>query len=222
MTIFVEAVHTVKPLTNTAFDSYVAWYGEWAIPAMKRAGFGIVGAWKRTGGPMGQDVLLLSFEDMNAYQAAGVALRNDAEFLKGAAAREGLFEISESIKVGVPVPYAKADRIERAMAEKPERPRQYMQAQLLVKPGGQIGFYDAVRRLAEVTDKGDYLNLVAAFETTVGQRGEMTDYWVMPGGLRSFAYRPGDPLAEIMTALRAVAPEESTYYLNPLPYSPLQ
>ena len=126
------------------------------------------------------------------------------------------------MKVGAPVPYASVDRIERALAERPERPRQYMQAQLLVNSGGQIAFYDAVRRLAEATDSGDYLNLVAAYETTIGQRGEMTDIWVMPGGLRSFAYRAGDPLAEIIADLRAVAPEEATYYLNPLPYSPLQ
>ena len=222
MTIYVEAVHTVKPLTNTAFDRYVAWYGEHVIPAMKRSGFDILGAWKRTGGAMGQDVFLHRFENMNAYQEAGIALRKDTEFLKAASLRDGAFEITEAVKVGVPVPYVSEERLERALAERPERPRQYVQAQLQVNPGGQVGFYDAVRRLAEATDSGDYQNLVAAFETTIGQRGEMTDIWVMPGGLRSFAYRPGDPLAEIIADLRAVAPEESTYYLNPLPYSPLQ
>lgn len=222
MTVYVEACHTVKPLTNTAFDRYVAWYGEYVIPAMKRSGFGLLGAWKRTGGPMGQDVLLIRFDDMNAYQEAGIALRKDAAFLKGYPLMAGQFEVTESTKLCAPVPYATEERIEKALAERPDKPRQYMQAQLYLRPGTQLKFYDAVRRLVEVTDAGDYMSLVAAYETLVGQRGEATDIWVMPGGLRSFAYRAGDPLAEIIADLRAAAPDESIYYLNPLPYSPLQ
>jgi hypothetical protein len=34
MTVFIEAIHTVKPLTNTAFDAYVDWYGASVIPAL--------------------------------------------------------------------------------------------------------------------------------------------------------------------------------------------
>ncbi|OAI39727.1 hypothetical protein AYO38_07110 [bacterium SCGC AG-212-C10] len=222
MTVYVEAVHTVKPLTNTAFDAYVAWYGEYVIPAMHRAKFGLMGAWKRTGGPMGQDVLLLRFDDLSSYTEAGLALRADKKFLEGYSQMAGKFVITESTKLCAPVPYADEARLEKQLGQKPEKPRQYMQAQLIISPGGQPKFYEAVGKLAALTDAGDFLNLVAAYETTIGQRGEATDIWVMPRGLTSIAYRAGDPLAELMVDLRAAAPEESTYYLNPLPYSPLQ
>ena len=35
-------------------------------------------------------------------------------------------------------------------------------------------------------------------------------------------YQPGDPRADVIGPLRDNAPEESLYYLNPLPYSKLQ
>ncbi|MFN0145397.1 MAG: hypothetical protein ACKVT1_02720 [Dehalococcoidia bacterium] len=222
MTLFIEAIHTVKPLTNTAFDTYVDWYGESVIPALKRNGYDVIGAWKRTGGAMGQDVLLIRFENATAYEKAGQSLRADTEMAKSMASWAGKFSLSESAKMGVPVPYATEQRLQKALTAKPAKPRQYMQAILNVRSGGQLKFYDVVGRLSDMTDSGEAINLVTAYETTVGQRGEATDIWVMPGGLFPLDYRPGDALADLMRDLREVAPEESTYFLNPLPYSPLQ
>lgn len=222
MTVLVEAVHTVKPLTNTAFDAYVAWYGDAVMPALRRNGFDVLGAWKRWGGPMGQDVLLSRFESVAAYDQASRSLRSDAEFGKavGSAGRD--FQVAETVKMATVVPYATEQRLERALSEKPEAPRQYMQAILNVKMGAQPRAYDAVGKLADMVEGGQHLNLVTAYETSIGMRGELTDIWVLPSGPLPMAYRAGDPLAELMTDLRKAAPEESTYYLNPLPYSPLQ
>jgi hypothetical protein len=222
MTIFVEAVHTVKPLTNSAFDAYVDWYGEFVIPAFTRNGFDLIGAWKRTGGPMGQDVLLNRFENASAYEKAGLSLRNDSAFAAGLAKRAGEFELQESVKMAAPVPYATEQRLAKALAEKPAAPRQYMQAVLQMKLGGQPKFYEALQKLVDITDQGKGFNLVTAYETTMGQRGEATDIWVMGETIPSLAYRAGDPLKDLIADLRTVAPDESTYYLNPLPYSPLQ
>ena len=222
MTIFAEAVHTVKPLTNTAFDAYVAWYGEFVIPALRRNGFDVVGAWKRTGGPMGQDVLLTRFENAAAYEKAGASLRGDAAFLAGVDKMAGQFELQESVKMAAPVPYATEQRLEKALAERPAAPRQYMQAVLQMRLGAQPKFYDTLQKLADLTDQSEAFRLVTAYETTIGQRGEATDIWVMPNGILPLAYTPGDPLAGLVADLRKAAPDESTYYLNPLPYSPLQ
>ena len=67
MTVLIEAVHAVKPLTNTAFDTWVEWYGNDVIPALERNGFDVVGAFKRSTGPMGEDVLLMRFADLGEY-----------------------------------------------------------------------------------------------------------------------------------------------------------
>jgi hypothetical protein len=223
MPIFIEAVHTVKPLTNTAFDAYVDWYGEAIMPALRRNGYDVLGAWKRTGGPMGQDVLLTRFEDAAHYDQAGKSLRADKAMAGAMAAMAGKFSLTESAKMAVPVPYATEARLDTALAARPEKPRQYLQAVLNIRMGGQPKCYEAVGKLADMTEGGGAASLVTAYETTVGQRGELTDIWTMPGGLGGLlAYEPGDPLADLMRDLRDAAPEESMHFLNPLPYSPLQ
>lgn len=224
MTILLETVHTVKPLTNTAFDRYVDVYGDVVIPAFARHGYDLIGAWKRTGGPMGQDVLLIRFEGLAALEQATASLLKDQKMLGGLGTllESGEIQISESAKTAAPVPYATEQRLEKALAEKPAAPRQYMQAVLQLKRGGQPTAYDLVGKLADWGEQAGAIQLVTAYETTIGQRGELTDLWILPNGISNFDYRPGDPLAEIIGPLREVAPEESIYYLNPLPYSPLQ
>jgi hypothetical protein len=222
MTVLVEAVHAVKPLTNTAFANWVEWYGNEVIPAMERSGFEILGAFKRSTGPMGEDQLLLRFESMADYERAGVSLRKDAAFLKSVQKIGGQWNVVETAKVAAFVPYATEQRLERALAERPEKPRQYMQAVLLLNQGGQPTAYECVGKLADMLDGGSAMRLVTAYETTMGRRGELTDLWVCPGGVPDFGFRPGDPLAELIGKLRTVAPEESINLLNPLPYSRLQ
>ncbi len=221
MTVVVEAVHAVKPLTNTVFDRWVEWYGNEVMPAMRRNGFDVLGAFKRSSGPMGEDVLVMRFETMTDYERAGASLRNDAGFLK-ALGTMASWDVRESVKLAAFVPYATEQRLEKALAERPAAPRQYLQAVLQLKSGGQPTAYEALGTLADIIDGSGRGQLATAYETTVGQRGELTDLWAFSGGLPDPSYRPGDPLAELMASLREVAPEESTCLLNPLPYSRLQ
>lgn len=220
MSILVEAVHVVKPLTNTVFDRWVEWYGNEVIPAMERSGFDILGAFKRSTGPMGEDVLLLRFENMLEYERAGVALRQDAKFLK-AISIPGPWTVTESNKLAAFVPYATEQRLEKALADRPAKPRVYMQAVLRMKMGGQPKAYEAIAKLADIIEAGGQGALATAYETTVGLRGELTDLWAF-NAAPDFSYRPGDPLADLMVDLREAAPEESINLLNPLPYSRLQ
>lgn len=222
MTVFLEAVHTVKPLTNSAFDRWVQFYDEVVIPAMQRNGFDVVGAWKRAGGAMGQDVVLSRFQSLADVETAMASLGRDRELFAGIQPLLEELDIDESVKVTNPVPYATERRLEAALAAKPDSPRQYMQAILRVKLGGQMKAYELVGKLADWGEDVGALQLVTAYETAIGQRGELTDLWVLPNGLPSLDYRAGDPLAELIGPLREVAPEESIHYLNPLPYSPLQ
>ncbi len=220
MTVLVEVVHTVKPLTNAVFDRWVDWYGTDVIPAMERNGFDVIGAWKRTGGPMGQDVLLSRFESVAAYEAAGKALRADPKFL-AALAKAAEFQVSESVKVCAFVPYSTEQRLERALV-KPEKPRQFLQAVLNLRQGGQAGAYATVGKIAD-TLEGVGVQLAAAYETSIGQRGELTDIWAFAAGGMDLTYRKSNGFLDELTAeLRRYAPEESTYYLSPLPYSKLQ
>jgi hypothetical protein len=222
MAILVEVIHAVKPLTNTTFAKWVDWYGTDVIPAMERSGFEVLGAFKRSTGPMGEDQLLLRFETLGDYERAGLSLRADAAFLKSLGSIAGQFTVVETVKTANFVPYATEQRLERALAERPERPRPYMQAVLQLNQGGQMRAYEAIGQLARILDNSPGMRLVTAYETAVGRRGELTDIWVCPGGVPDFSYRPEDPLAELIAGLREVAPEESIALLHPLPYSKLQ
>jgi hypothetical protein len=222
MTVIVEAIHTIKPVTNTAFDKWVEWYGNEIIPAMTRNGFDVLGAFKRSTGTLGEDLLLLRFESMGDYERAGLSLRKDKAFLQSVGGTMGQWTVVESAKAAVTVPYATEARLERALEAKPEKPRQYMQAVLHLTMGGQPVAYDVIGQLADMIDASGRISLATAYETTMGLRGELTDLWVSEGGVPDLTYRPGDPLAELIAKLRTVAPHETINYLNPLPYSRLQ
>lgn len=222
MTVLVEVVHAVKPLTNTVFDKWVDWYGTDVIPAMGRSGFDVIGAFKRSTGPMGEDVLVIRFDSMGDYEKAGVALRKDAAFLKSLGSVAGSWNVRETVKVANVVPYATEQRLEKQLAARPEKPRQYLQAVLGMAYGGQPATMAALDKLADIVDGSGRMALVTAYETSIGTRGELTDLWVYDNGVPDLSYRPGDPMAELVAALRVGAPEESLSYLNPLPYSKLQ
>ena len=223
MTILLEAVHRIRPITNTAFDRYVDFYGNVALPTMQRHGWDVLGAWKRTGGPMNEDVLLVRFESQAAFEQATRSLFKDTSMAEasGKLRADGI-TVEESAKLALFAPYAKEQRLEAALAEKPDAPRQYMQAILNLRLGGEAEAFRLLGQMIETIEPSGRIRLTTAYLTSIGKRGELTDLWIMPEGMPSLAYRPGDPLAEIIGPLRAHAPEESIFYLNPLPYSPLQ
>jgi len=171
---------------------------------------------------MGQDVLLVRFESLAAFESASNALWKDAGLQKGLTSmREGL-DVAEEIRLADGVPYATEERLQAALATPADGPRQYMQAVLQLTSGGEPRAYELIEKLADTLEASGAIQLVTAYQTRTGKRGELTDIWLAPGGVPPLAYAPGDPLAELVGPLREVAPEESIYYLNPLPYSPLQ
>jgi hypothetical protein len=97
-----------------------------------------------------------------------------------------------------------------------------MRAVLQMVTGGQPAAYEAIGKLADMTDESPAMRLVTAYETNIGQRGELTDIWVCNNGVPDFSFSTADPLGELISGLRKVAPEESINIMHPLPYSRLQ
>ena len=220
MSVILEAVHTIKPLTDTVFDRWVEIYGELVLPAYDRNGWDMLGWFKRSGGRMGQDILLFRFDSLAAMEQATRSLFKDPAIGQAIAGPLSEFQVEESVSQGMTVPYATEQRLEKVRAAKPDEPRQYMQAVLEIGARDQAGAYELLGKLADTIDS-EAGGLVTAYQATTGPREQLTDIWAFESML-DLRYRPGDPLGELVAPLREFAPEESIYYLNPLPGSPLQ
>ena len=223
MAVFLEVRHRITPITNTAFDLFVDFYADTVVPAMERHGIDLVGAWKLTGGEMGWDMSLQRYESMAHAEECLASLGQDQALWSAVEKLRGEIEIEEVTKFTQSVSYGTAERLEAALEASPEQPRQYMLAVLQTATGGLLPAIEAIGGLVETMDSAGALQLVTAYASRIGRSGELTDLWIMPhgpGGMME--YRAGDPLREIIEPLREHAPEESIYFMNPLPYSKLQ
>jgi hypothetical protein len=223
MTVYVQAIHTVRPLRRDYFDRWVEWYANEALPRMASHGFEVVGAWKRSTGRGNQDLLLTRFESLAAYEKASAAMFGDREFGRGIGGlfREGI-QIEEEITIGNPVPYSDEARLEAAMAERPPAPRQYLQTHLPVTLGRSPKAYQIIAELAPRIEAAGIRRLVLAYEAASGLRGVLNGFWVFPGATTDLSYQPANGPNDLVNALREIAPDEEFTYLNPLPFSPLQ
>ena len=223
MAVFLEVRHRIKPITNTAFDLFVDFYADTVAPAMERHGIDLIGAWKLTGGEMGWDMSLQRYESMAHAEECLASLGQDKALWSAVEKLRGEIEIEEVTKFTQSVSYGSAERLEAALEASPEQPRQYMLAVLQTATGGLLPAIEAIGGLVDTMDSAGALQLVTAYASRIGRSGELTDLWIMPhgpGGMME--YRAGDPLREIIEPLREHAPEESIYFMNPLPYSKLQ
>ncbi len=223
MAVFLEVRHRITPITNTAFDLFVDFYADTVVSAMERHGIDLVGAWKLTGGEMGWDMSLQRYESMAHAEECLASLGQDQALWSAVEKLRGEIEIEEVTKFTQSVSYGSAERLEAALEASPEQPRQYMLAVLQTATGGLLPAIEAIGGLVETMDSAGALQLVTAYASRIGRSGELTDLWIMPhgpGGMME--YRAGDPLREIIEPLREHAPEESIYFMNPLPYSKLQ
>src|SRR5690606_3423618 len=134
-----------------------------------------LGAWKRSTGVMNEDLLLIRFDDMAAYERASQSLRKDRAMGEGVAKLMGSVTIEETASLAYPVPYATEARLEKALAEKPEKPRQYARAVLELKLGGQLKAYALIGKLADFVEERGAMQLATAYETAIGKRGTLTD-----------------------------------------------
>ncbi len=223
MAVYLEVRHRIKPITNTAFDLFVDFYAETVVPAMDRHGIDLIGAWKMTGGEMGWDISLHRYESMAHAEECLNALGQDRALWGAVEKLRGELEIEETTKFANSVSYATDTRLNAARNAAPEQSRQYMLAVLQTVSGGLLPTIEGVDGLVDRMESANALQLVTAYASRTGRSGELTDLWIIPKGPAAMLqYRPGDPLHEIIGPLRAHAPEEEIYFLNPLPYSKLQ
>ncbi|MCY3569338.1 MAG: NIPSNAP family protein [Chloroflexi bacterium] len=223
MAVFLEVRHRIKPITNTAFDLFVDFYADTVVPATERHGIDLVGAWKMTGGEMGWDMSLQRYENMAHAEECLASLAQDQSLWSAVEKLRGEIEIEEVTKFTQSVSYGTEERLEAALSASPDRPRQYLLAVLQTSTGGLLPAIEALGGFVDTLDAAGALQLATAYASRIGRSGELTDLWIMPGGVSEMLeYRPGDPLKDIIGPFRQHAPEESVYFLNPLPYSKLQ
>ena len=74
MSVLVEIVHRIEPGTPNRFADYVTRYGECAIPALERCGYDVLGGWKWSSGPIGNDLLLIRFDSEAERAEASASL----------------------------------------------------------------------------------------------------------------------------------------------------
>lgn len=222
MTVYVQAIHTVRPLTGDIFDRWTDFYANFAVPRMQSHGFELVGAWKRSTGRLNQDLLLTRFESLAAYEKASASMFADVEFGKNIGLLLREMQVDEEITFGNPVPYADEARLQRALAEPTGPARHYLQATIPVRLGRSPKAHRLIGEAVTAVEASGRMKLVAAYEAVSGLRGVINDFWVFPDGPLDLSYRPSGGPNELITALREIAPEEDFFYLSPLPYSPLQ
>ena len=223
MSVFLEVRHRITPITNTAFDLFVDFYADTVVHAMDRHGIDLIGAWKVTGGEMGWDLSIHRYEDMAHAERALNSLGKDTALWSAVEKLRGELEIEETTKFANRVSYGTEERLEAALSAQPEQPRQYMLAVLQTATGGLLPAIEQIGNLVDTLEPSGALQLATAYATRIGRTGELTDLWIMPGGASGMLeYRAGDPLRDVIEPLREHAPEESIYFLNPLPYSKLQ
>ena len=221
MTILVEARHSILPVTSAAFNAYVDFYGNDVVPAMQRNGFELVGAWKRSGGDMGQDVALYRFASMADYERANASLAADTTLAPIIGKLLEHVEMAETTKIGSPLGEAAERGLERALRDRPESPRPYAQVVTQVVFSGQARALEVLEEMALFAAEEDLGAVVASYSTITGPGPEATQIWLLPEGVAPLAYEREDPFASFVEALREVAPREERYWLSPLPYSPL-
>ena len=135
-------------------------------------------------------------------------------------AKAGL-KIREQVKYGVALPHATEERLQRTLQSgNREAPRQYWLTRSVVPLGGEPAAYPLLAEITEQPENASEFQLVHAFATTVGTRGEVTELWCSPP--TDLSYRPVPDEPEASAKLRKLVPEEELILLNPLPYSKLQ
>lgn len=217
MPVFLEAIHTVRPVTSAAMDHYLDWYGEFAVPAMTRSGFDLLGAWQIEDGLMGRDLVLIRFDSMAHYSSATNTLRKDASLVEDRERQARPFTIAETVKLCAPDLAFAPERIDEALAHHGTHPRRYLHTRRQLAPG-TVGAISAMVEAAEAP--GDVYR-VAGYDTLIGSRGEQSAIWLLPAGALA-AGSVGALSARQTLESDTAGIQEWQSYMRPLPYSPMQ
>jgi len=223
MAVLTEVTHIISPLTDKAFDAYVEIYSDEAVPAMQRHGYEILGGWKWSSGRVSNDLMLIRFESHADRQKAEASLLGDTALLnrlRGKLAKAGV-RTGEEIKFAEALSHATEERLLGALdTSNSSSPRQFRLTRTIVAPGKAPAVNGLLSQVADQTEAAGTEQLVHAYGTTVGIRGEITHLWVSSFG--DLHYRPNLNESAASSALREDISEETVVLLNPLPYSRLQ
>ncbi len=213
MEIFVEAVHRVTPFRPEVFDRWVRFYDETAVPAMRRHGYDLIGAWRRATGAAGEDVVLIHFESLAAFEQASSRLTGDEAIAAGMLRlREEMpdFGVSEVVKLANPAPGIETVR------EAPPGDR-HLYLQVRTRGGSVPALIEKLSPGGARTQAGAARTLVTAYQTRIGIRAEVTSIWMLPGGAVGEL-----PLTALGVFGGELANDEQIDLMVPLSYSPLR
>jgi hypothetical protein len=218
MTIIIEAEHILADSTPTAFANYVEVYGEVIIPAMIDVGFNVVGAWRQVSGPLGRDLLLSTAESMAAAEQIGPKLLQHKTVVEGLPRFAELgFTFDEVLKNGTPFAFADDRRLQLGAENTGSAPRCYRLIRRRVGVAGMAAASEALSDLADGLEEAGSWKLFTAYQTTYGDRREMSEIWIADDITRE--WYPQAASTEALAALDAVTDEASIHLLDPLPFS---
>jgi len=223
MTVLLEATLDIKPIAARSLDLFIELYTTNEAPELARHGYELVGAWKRTGGPLNRITQLYRFDSLEEYVRIRAEVRADERFraLVGKYLASPI-QLSEVITIGTTPAWFEPGKLSRAIAETPVVPRQYVLAIVQIPMAGTVRAHELLAQNIAHAETAGAFQVVAAYEPLAGQRGELKIIGIFPQGLPPLGYQAGTPDPPNVDQVRAVVPDEEVYYLNPLPYSPLQ
>lgn len=217
MTVVLEATVDVKPIGARSVDLFIDLYNVNETGALKQHGYEVIGAWKRTGGPVNRITHLYRFESLTQYADLRERARPHSTEPSNAWL-EAPITISEVTTLGLTPAWFDDEKLSVALGETPTQPRQYVMVvvQIPVLKLGQA--YELIAREVARAEGAGAFQMVVAYQSVHGRVGEHKIIGVLPRDRPDFAYQAGltDP-----TGIE-VLQELEIYYLNPLPYSRLQ
>jgi hypothetical protein len=221
MTIMIEAEHILSNSTPTAFANYIKVYGETMIPAMNDVGYNLIGAWRQVSGPLGRDLFLTTAESMAAMEKIGPRLLEHKTLTEGLPRFAALgFTVDEVLKSGRPFAFADDRRLQQGAANTGSAPRCYRLIRRRVGVTGMTAASEALSDLADRLEAAGSWKLFTAYQTTYGDRREMSEIWIADDITRE--WYPQAASTQVLAALDAVTYDASIHLLDPLPFSKAQ
>tara|TARA_B110000285_G_scaffold34511_1_gene36690 strand:- start:1026 stop:1691 length:666 start_codon:yes stop_codon:yes gene_type:complete len=221
MPIMIEAEHILGDSTPAAFANYVKVYGETMIPAMNDVGYNLIGAWRQVSGPLGRDLFLTTAESMTALEKIGPRLLEHKSLTEGMSRWAKLgFTVDEVLKTGRPFEFSDERRLQQGVANTGSAPRCYRLIRRRVGAPGMAAASEALADLADGLEAAGSWQLFAAYQTTYGDRREMSEIWITDNITRE--WYPHAASTEVLASLDAVTYDASIHLLDPLPFSKAQ
>jgi len=218
VTIIIEAQHILSDSTSEAFARYIEVYGEVIIPAMSDVGFNVVGAWRQVSGPLGRDLILSTAESMAEVEQIGKMLGEHKAVTEGVPRFVELgFAVDEILKNGTPLAFADDRRLQQGAATAEQVSRCYRLIRRRIGVAGMAAANEAISDLADGLEIAGSWKLFTAYQTTYGDRREISEIWISDDITREWYPKAASPNA--LAALDAVTQEASIHLLDPLPFS---